>query len=77
VSVLAWDLMDAAPNEYGLPWTVHGAIFAYGVALIDNALLQPLAAACAAEMRYEFMLTFAPLPLVGGTGSPVNPIAVF
>lgn len=77
VAVLAWDLMDAAPNEYGLPWTMHGAIFAYGVALVDNALLQPLAEACAEEGRYEFMLTFAPLPVVGGTGSPVNPIALF
>ena len=77
VSVLAWDLMDAMPNEYGLPWTVHGAIFSYGIALLDNSLLQPLAEACAAEGRYEFMLTFAPIPVVGGTGSPVNPIALF
>ena len=77
VAVLAWDLMDAAPNEYGLTWTMHGAIFAYGVALVDNALLQPLAEACAEEGRYEFMLTFAPLPVPGGTGSPVNPIALF
>ena len=77
VAVLAWDLMDAAPNEYGMTWTMHGAIFAYGVALLDNALLQPLAEACAEENRYEFMLTFAPLPVVGGTGSPVNPIALF
>ena len=77
VSVLAWDLMDASPNEYGVPWTVHGAIFAYGIALVDNALLQPLAEACAAEGRYEFMLTFAPIPIVGGTGSPANPLAVF
>lgn len=77
VAVLVWDLMDAAPDEYDLPWTVHGAIFAYGVALIDNALLEPLAAVCAEEGRYEFLLTIAPLPIVGGTGSPVNPIAMF
>lgn len=76
VSVLVWDLMDASPNEYGVPWTVHGAIFAYGIALVDNALVQPLADACAEEGRYEFMLTFAPIPVVGGTGSPVNPIAL-
>ncbi len=59
VAVLGWDLMDAQPNEYNLPWTVHGVIFAYGVALLDNALLQPLAEACAAEGRHEFMLTIA------------------
>ena len=46
-------------------------------ACLDNALLEPLADACAAEGRYEFMLTVNPLRVVGGTGSPVNPIALF
>jgi len=77
ISILGWDMMDASPNEYDLPWSVHGVIFAYGVALLDNALLEPLADACAEEGRYEFMLTINPLNVVGGTGSPVNPIAVF
>jgi hypothetical protein len=27
--------------------------------------------------RYEFATTFAPLPVEGGTGSPVNPLAMF
>ena len=77
ISVLVWDMMDAAPNEYGLPHTVHAVIPAYGVALLDNALLQPLAEVCAEEGRYEFMLSINPLVVIGGTGSPVNPIAVF
>jgi kynurenine formamidase len=77
VAVLGWDLMDATPNEYDVRWTMHGALFAYGVALLDNCLLEPLAEACAAEGRYEFMLMVAPLPVVGGTGSPANPIALF
>lgn len=77
MSILGWDMMDASPNEYDIPWTVHGVIFAYGVALLDNSLLQPLAEACAQEGRYEFMLTINPLRVIGGTGSPVNPIAVF
>ena len=77
ISILGWDMMDASPNEYDVPWTVHGVIFAYGVALLDNSLLEPLANACAQEGRYEFMLTINPLNVVGGTGSPVNPIAVF
>jgi len=77
VAALVWDLMDAAPNDYGLHFSMHGVLWTYGVALVDNALLQPLAEACAQEGRYEFMLTFAPLPVVGGTGSPVNPIALF
>jgi hypothetical protein len=72
-----WDMAEYAPNEYGLSWTIHGAIFAYGVALLDNALLQPLAEACSQEGRYEFMLTIIPLVVIGGTGPPINPVAVF
>jgi kynurenine formamidase len=77
VAVLIWDMLDAVPNDYGLRYTVHCAIWAYGVALVDNALLQPLSVACAEEQRYTFMLSIAPLRVVGGTGSPVNPIALF
>jgi kynurenine formamidase len=77
VSVLVWDMMDAAPNDYDLPWQVHPAIPALGIALVDNALLEPLSAACAEEARYDFMLTLAPLIVQGGTGSPLNPLAMF
>ena len=77
VAVLVWDMLDAVPNDYGLYRTVHYAIWAYGIGLLDNALLEPLSAACAEEGRYEFMITIAPLRVVGGTGSPVNPIALF
>ena len=77
VSVLVWDMMDCTPGGYDTLFAVHGAIYSYGLALLDNALLQPLAEACAAEGRYEFMLTIAPLKVAGGTGSPVNPIALF
>lgn len=77
VSLLVWDMMDASPNDYGLSWGVHLVIAAYGVALVDNCLLEPLANVCAEEGRYEFMLTINPLVVPGGTGSPANPIAVF
>jgi len=76
-AVLVWDMLDAVPNDYGLYRTVHYAIWAFGVALVDNALLEPLANACAEEGRSTFMLTIAPLRVAGGTGSPVNPIALF
>ena len=75
--MIVWDMMDFAPSGYDIPWAIHGVIFAYGVALLDNALLQPLAEVCAEEGRYEFMLMVAPLKVAGGTGSPVNPIALF
>jgi hypothetical protein len=38
--------------------------------------LDALAEHCAADGRYEFWLTAAPLPITGAVGSPVNPIAV-
>ena len=76
ICLLGWDMMDFTPNGYELSWAVHGAIFAYGIGLLDNALLQPLAEACAEAGRYEFMLTVNPLRVVGGTGSPVNPVAI-
>src|SRR5207249_1368112 len=38
---------------------------------------EALSAAAAVRKRWEFLLTAAPLPIRGGTGSPMNPIATF
>jgi kynurenine formamidase len=48
-----------------------------GVHLLDNLALAELASACAERNRWEFLFIVAPLRIRGGTGSPVNPIAVF
>ena len=77
VSVLVWDMLDHLPIGYDVPWAVHACLFAYGTALLDNALLEPLSEACRAENRDDFMLVIAPLRVIGGTGSPANPLAVF
>jgi hypothetical protein len=77
VSVLVWDMLDHQPIGYDIPWAVHACLFAYGTALLDNALLEPLAKACVEEKRDDFMLVIAPLYVIGGTGSPANPLAVF
>ena len=77
VALLGWDMMDARPNDYGLPFPVHGVLINYGVALLDNAFLESLAAACAEEGRYEFLFMALPLKVARGTGSPANPIAMF
>jgi hypothetical protein len=37
---------------------------------------EALAADCAADGRYEFWLTAAPIPVTGAVGAPANPIAV-
>ena len=56
---------------------VHGAVFSYGLCLIDNALIEPLVSACREEGRYDFMLVLQPIVVIGGTGSPLNPLAIF
>jgi kynurenine formamidase len=38
--------------------------------------LEALADDCAADGTYEFLFTAPPLPITGGVGSPVNPLAV-
>jgi kynurenine formamidase len=76
-SMIVWDMMDLTPSGFEMPWAVHGIQIAYGVALLDNALIEPVAEVCADLGRHDFMLTVAPLNVAGGTGSPVNPIAVF
>lgn len=75
-ALLVWDMMDVRPNGFDLAFAVHAAIWAFGIALVDNALLEPLASACAREGRWEFQLCIAPLRIKGGTGSPVNPLAM-
>jgi hypothetical protein len=64
---------DSAPRG-----AVHDFALVYlGVHLFDNCDLEALAEAAAARNRWEFLLTAAPLPIRGGTGSPLNPIATF
>ena len=48
-----------------------------GMQLLDNLNLEDLASACATRGRWECLLIVAPLKLVGGTASMVNPIALF
>lgn len=47
-----------------------------GLVLGEIFQLDALAAACAVDRRYDFLLAAAPLPVRGGVGGPVNPIAI-
>jgi kynurenine formamidase len=53
------------------------AIVAMGLPLIDVMDLEAAAAQAARVKRWEFLLTAAPVPVLGGTGFPLNPIATF
>ena len=48
-----------------------------GVDIVENLDLERAVDTARQLKRYEFMITFAPLPVEGGTGSPVNPLAIF
>jgi kynurenine formamidase len=59
------------PSNNQLP--VHGHLIqGHGINLVENLLLEDLAAASATE----FLLVIAPLKLLGASGSPVRPIAI-
>ncbi len=70
---------DVLPSGVeGVSHPVHLLILsAMGVHIFDNCDLENLSRVCAAENRWEFLITAAPLPVEGGTGSPLNPIATF
>ncbi len=80
IAVLGCDgISDAIPSTdiEGWPVPIHQCcLVAMGVHLLDNLDLSGLSAACAERERWEFLFSVAPLRIQGGTGSPVNPIAL-
>jgi kynurenine formamidase len=79
-SLLGWDLQEAGHRDHDYPAriAVHEVVIPHmGMPLLDNANFDRLAAICNDLGRYEFYLTIAPLVVMGGTGSPANPIATF
>ncbi len=79
IAVLASEYaLDARPSSDGLGLAVHDFALAYlGVHVIDNCDLTALAEAAAARKRWVFQFVAAPLPIRTGTGSPINPLAIF
>ncbi len=70
---------DTAPSSTdGVDFPIHVlAINAMGIHLLDYLQFEDLRAACERTGRWEFLLVAVPLRIAGGTGSPINPIAVF
>ena len=52
-------------------------IVSLGMPLLDNLDLDALASEALKQDRWEFLFVAAPLRAQGGTGAPVNPLAVF
>jgi kynurenine formamidase len=70
---------DTAPSSTeGVSFPIHVlAIVAMGIHLLDYLQLEDLADTCKRLGRFQFFFAAAPLRIVGGTGSPLNPMAVF
>jgi kynurenine formamidase len=80
VAILGSDLSaDVLPSGVeGVALPVHAiSIASMGTPILDNLDLEAVSEACASRKRWEFLLTASPLAVDGGTGSPINPEAIF
>ena len=70
---------DVMPSGVeGVSQPIHQLVLiAMGMPIFDNCDLEALGSEAAKQQRWEFLLTAAPIPVTGGTGSPLNPIATF
>ena len=65
------------PNEIEAFQPLHlVALVHMGLAFGEMFDLDALAADCAADGRYEFMLAATPLPITGAVGSPFAAVAI-
>src|SRR5262249_19330675 len=73
------------PNDVtppGLPQSFRNplhqlSVVALGVGLFENLDFERAAAQARQSNRYEFLFMAAPLRIEMGTGSPLNPLAIF
>jgi kynurenine formamidase len=72
----ATDVMPSGVS--GVTQPMHQLVLiAMGTPIFDNCDLEALAASSAKRNRWAFLVTASPIPMPGGTGSPLNPIAIF
>jgi kynurenine formamidase len=80
VAVLGCDgNSDTAPSTTeGVAFPIHVlTITAMGIHLLDYLQFEDVRQICERTGRWEFLFMAAPLRIVHGTGSPLNPIAIF
>lgn len=78
ISFIGSDGIQDVGRVTGFNLPIHQiALVALGVNIFDNLDLEALAETAARLKRWEFMFVVAPIPVTNGTGSLVNPIAVF
>lgn len=69
------DTFPVPVQDNRLPVHVLSLVY-LGVHLVHSMALDALADCLADQDRQDFMLVLAPLAIPGGTGSPINPVAV-
>ena len=74
-----WSPRPGWGADEGIPSNpVHQAVLNWmGVGIVECLDLEQAVDTARRLDRYEFMVTFALLPVEGGTGSPLNPLAIF
>jgi kynurenine formamidase len=75
IAVLGADnfAVEVIPFAQGSVFPVHQRLIRdFGIPLLEGLLLRELAA----TGRHEFMFAASPLAVVGGTGSPISPMAI-
>jgi len=80
IAVLGSDAAsDVMPSGIdGVPMPIHQlTLIAQGTPILDNADFEQLSEVAAQQHRWVFLLTMAPQRVPGGTGSPINPTAIF
>jgi kynurenine formamidase len=79
VAAFGGDCTEVIPSGYPrVPYPLHQVGFvSMGLVLIDNLAVERLAATTEEAATREFLFLCAPLRIPRGTGSPVNPLAVF
>lgn len=70
---------DVLPSPIeGISHPVHALVLvAMGMPILDNCDFLTLSEEAEKRNRWAFLLTLSPLAVEGGTGSPLNPIAMF
>lgn len=69
-------LSPAPIEDWPIPVHMCG-LASMGLHLLDNLYFVELEKTCVRQNRWEFFFCLAPLRIERGTGSPVNPIAIF
>jgi kynurenine formamidase len=79
VAVFGGDCIEKWPSaDEGIPHPLHQiGVVSMGLVLLDNPEVRSLKATCERLGRFGFLLVAGPLVVEGGTGSPVNPLAIF